>query len=235
MPGKRYVREKMASRACDACKVRKIRCSGTSPCARCTSSGIACTFNSSHGTRGPKKLRSSTIDKISKSQQEEQPVEVLENNTPTLQGTDVSEISNIIDIYNTRLYPIWPIVDSEELKEALKQTPVASHQLQLANAVALATVAQLKLLTLWNCASALSPSEEYSKDGSLNSLQVSFFLHIYYENIDGGGARSLLYLREAITIAQILRLEHETTYGSFSEEDQMMYRRVFWLLFISER
>lgn len=196
---------------------------------------MACTFNSSHGIRGPKKLRSSTIDRISKSQEEEGPIEILENNTTTLHRTDLTEISNIIDIYNTRLYPIWPIVNSDDLKEALQQTPVAPHQLQLANAVALATVAQLKLLTLWNCASALSPSEEYSKDGSLDSLRVSFFLHIYYENIDGGGARSLLYLREAITIAQILLLEHESTYISLSEGDQMMHRRVFWLLFISER
>ncbi len=228
----------MVSRACDACKVRKIRCSGASPCARCTSSAISCTFKSAHGVRGPKKLRGTTIDKISQSQRQNTQLSAPQDNE-TLQeaseSTDLSELLDIIDIYNTRLYPIWPIVNSAELKEALQQTPVASNQLRLSNAVALATVAQLKLLTLWDSNSALSPGDEYSKDGSLDSLRVSFFLHIYYENIEGGGARSLLYLREAITIAQILRLEHESTYSSLSEGDQMLYRRVFWLLFVSER
>ncbi|KAJ3542047.1 hypothetical protein NM208_g4310 [Fusarium decemcellulare] len=37
-----------ASRACDFCKRRKIRCSGTIPCSRCTSSGFTCLYESSY-------------------------------------------------------------------------------------------------------------------------------------------------------------------------------------------
>lgn len=35
--------------ACDACKRRKVKCTGTQPCDRCISSGVSCTFGSSAG------------------------------------------------------------------------------------------------------------------------------------------------------------------------------------------
>jgi hypothetical protein len=51
-------------RACDACKVRKVRCSNTIPCTCCVAIGIACTFNKNPSTRGPRKLRAKTIQQI---------------------------------------------------------------------------------------------------------------------------------------------------------------------------
>ncbi|KAK4497130.1 hypothetical protein PRZ48_011580 [Zasmidium cellare] len=35
--------------ACDACKRRKVKCTGTQPCDRCVASGVTCTFGSSAG------------------------------------------------------------------------------------------------------------------------------------------------------------------------------------------
>ncbi|KAM5355168.1 hypothetical protein ACJ41O_001814 [Fusarium nematophilum] len=37
-----------ASRACDYCKRRKIRCTGTLPCSRCTKMGLSCLYESSY-------------------------------------------------------------------------------------------------------------------------------------------------------------------------------------------
>lgn len=51
-------------RACDACKVRKVRCSNTTPCVCCVAIGIPCTFNKHPSTRGPRKLRAKTIQSI---------------------------------------------------------------------------------------------------------------------------------------------------------------------------
>ncbi|KAK9460472.1 uncharacterized protein V1516DRAFT_408969 [Lipomyces oligophaga] len=42
---------KNSTRACDTCKLRKIRCEGTQPCARCQRLNIDCTYNSKY-TRG---------------------------------------------------------------------------------------------------------------------------------------------------------------------------------------
>ncbi|KLU90414.1 hypothetical protein MAPG_10268 [Magnaporthiopsis poae ATCC 64411] len=40
-----------ASRACDTCKAKKARCSGTMPCTRCAERGLACLYDASY-TRG---------------------------------------------------------------------------------------------------------------------------------------------------------------------------------------
>lgn len=39
---------------------------------------------------------------------------------------------------------------------------------------------------------------------NLITLRIAFSLHVYHENQIAGGIKSLLYLREAITIGQIM-------------------------------
>ncbi|KAJ6440608.1 3-ketoacyl-CoA thiolase [Purpureocillium lavendulum] len=154
--------------------------------------------------------------------------------TPPLER--IAHLLEILDIYASRLYPIWPIVNTNELKEALLATSANSSASRLAHAIALATVAQLKLSTAWRGSPAACALDDGGDESNpLDNLRVSFFLHIYYENLEGGGRKSLLSLREAITLAQIERLEHESTYSSWDEQDQQLYRRVLWLLFVTER
>jgi hypothetical protein len=100
--------------------------------------------------------------------------------------------------------------------------------------VALATIAQLKLKTAWQ--PSVEEAESCGLDktfGLLDNLRIPFFLHV--ENASPGGAKSLVYLREAITQAQILRLDRESTYAPLSESCQQVSRRVLWLLFVTER
>lgn len=119
----------------------------------------------------------------------------------------------------------------------------------LANAVGAATIAQLKLERSNNddiAAAAAMESEcqrargFLQRDGreppvNLNALRISFFLHVYHENKSPGGFRSLLYLREAITIAQIMGLHKTAAYEFLPSVEQQMRRRILWLLFITER
>lgn len=241
MPGRPKVsRIRLARRACDSCKVRKIKCSEVPPCEGCSASGIECTFTTRQATRGPKGLREKTIQKIN---QRTKPATPSSSSSGSGDDETVSHVTDILDIYATRLFPLWPIVDAAELKDSLASgsaRPGSSSQ-RLADAVALATVGQLKLVTDWKgdaqaCRRrdvAGGPDAEFANP--LDDLRISFFLHVYYENLEGGGNNALLYLREAITHAQILRLEHESTYAKLSEMEQQLYRRVFWLLFVTER
>lgn len=114
----------------------------------------------------------------------------------------------------------------------------------LANAVGAATMAQLKLESLADTASASSMEAEChrsrgldcaGRDASLDTLRIAFFLHVYHENLEPGGVASLLYLREAITLAQIMGLHRESTYATLSLPEQEIRRRILWLLFITER
>ncbi|KAK2606320.1 hypothetical protein QQS21_003251 [Conoideocrella luteorostrata] len=254
MPARpRPPRSKLARRACDSCKVRKIRCSEAPPCDGCSASGIECTFTTQQGTRGPRGLRGKTIQKISESKQRARSASSSGSVSQQQSQAETSlHLADIIDIYATRLYPLWPIVDAAELKETLVSGSArhGSSTQRLADAVALATVGQLKLVTEWkgspqNCrrraASADANDDDNDDDDDktsanpLDDLRISFFLHVHYENLEGGGKNSLLYLREAITHAQILKLEHEASYATLSEAEQQLYRRVFWLLFVTER
>lgn len=155
--------------------------------------------------------------------------------TPLVEG--LPHLISILDTYAERLFPIWPVIDAADLKRKLLETPTQVNAArQLANAVALAAVAQLRLETPWR------PSVEQAEASGLGErldlldvLRISFFLHIFHENAAPGGTKSLVYLREAITQAQILRLDRESTYATLSEADQQVSRRILWLLFVTER
>lgn len=236
-------RAKLARRACDSCKVRKIRCTEIPPCNGCVASGIECTFNKLQATRGPRGLRARTIDKIQKKRRGE---ELDSSNDPSRDKgkekttpliDELPHLISILDTYAERLFPIWPIVDAAHLKQRLLETPSQLNATRhLAHAVALAAIAQLRLETPWQ------PKVEQTEASGLGNgldllhgLRISFFLHIYHENAAAGGTKSLVYLREAITQAQILRLDRESTYATLSEADQQVSRRVLWLLFVTER
>ncbi|KAI5464834.1 NADP-dependent oxidoreductase domain-containing protein [Mariannaea sp. PMI_226] len=236
-------RPKLARRACDSCKVRKIRCTEVPPCSGCVASGIECTFTRLQATRGPRGLRPKTIDKIEKKRRKESLDSADDSSACKGKEKETSLIDElphlieILDVYAERLFPIWPIVDAADLKQRLLETPgqlnAARH---LAHAVALAAVAQLRLEMPWQCR---LEQTEVSGLGEgldlLNGLRISFFLHIYHENAAAGGTKSLVYLREAITQAQILGLDRESTYSTLSEADQHVSRRILWLLFVTER
>ena len=237
MPRPKAARERLASKACDSCKVRKIRCTEVAPCAACERSGIDCTFKNTQAQRGPRGLRPVTIRRIQELDEGcGQPH--TSKPSPAADADQVHMLTTLVDIYAARLFTVWPILDTGNLKQALLVKPHHGGTWRLANAVGLATVAQLKLDTSWHpdpgqARRNSSPAAETANP--LDDLRVSFFLHVHHENSVPGGRESLLYLREAITVAQIMRLEQEGTYASLPDAEQHMYRRVLWLLFVTER
>lgn len=140
---------------------------------------------------------------------------------------------------------MWPIVAVESVIASLQRDEHDMEAYALANALGAAAAAQLKAnQSEFDAITASSMEEECQrsklliKDGSpvnLNGLRIAFFLHIYHENQQPGGVKSLLYLREAITLAQILGLHRERTYITLSDPDQQISRRILWLLFVTER
>lgn len=159
--------------------------------------------------------------------------------------TPISSLVLRICIYRLRLYPVWPIVAVEEIMASLKRDEQDMETYALATAIGAATIAQLKLSTSdSNAASASAMEAEcqrsklLSKDRpcvNLHTLRTAFFLHVYHENMEPGGPRSLLYLREAITMAQILNMHRESSYLKVPVEEQQIRRRILWLLFVTER
>ncbi|KAK2019936.1 fungal-specific transcription factor domain-containing protein [Colletotrichum eremochloae] len=289
---------KIGKRACDACKIRKIKCTEVPPCNGCVAIGTACTFNKAPATRGPRNLRAKTIRRIAQAQQESaaapsgsiSPIDdeaavastpaavaaapsrsplssdggssedagdptdrlrFVRQETTALQSQRTSSASLVLRlcIYRLRLFPVWPIIAVEEIMASLSRDADDLESYVLANAVGAATIAQLKLTTTDNDDPATASSMEaecqrsrmalQEREGglpmNLNWLRTSFFLHVYHENQEPGGAKSLLYLREAITIAQVMGLHKESSYMALPLPEQQMKRRILWLLFVTER
>ncbi|KAK3381807.1 hypothetical protein B0H63DRAFT_524491 [Podospora didyma] len=153
-------------------------------------------------------------------------------------------------IYRIRLFPVWPIVAVEGVIAALHRDSHDVETLALAVAVGAATMAQLKLDRFQDAglqdtltATSLEAACQRIRRGidnlnglaNLNTLRTSFFLHVYHENLEPGGAKSLLYLREAITLAQIMGLHRPSSYLSLDPAEDRLRRRILWLLFVTER
>ncbi|KAG9245899.1 fungal-specific transcription factor domain-containing protein [Calycina marina] len=281
-------------RACDACKIRKVRCSSTTPCTGCVAIGSPCTFNRLQGNRGPRKLRAKTINQIAQSQRcadglslptmevvrrtpvspsasiagsgsgpgpglptqhgSEWPLPPLVASPPISNPpaqmvpatiTPVATLTLHLCVYRLRMFPLWPIVAVEDLMVALQRGGEVTEEYALANAVAAATIVQLRLDPLKNSAEVVTV-ESMEREAqrvraigqmklTLNHLTIVFFLHVYHENLEAGGMKSLLHLREAITMAQMMGLHKESSYQGLSLEEQQFRRRVLWLLFVTER
>lgn len=139
-------------------------------------------------------------------------------------------------------------MDVEKVMSILQNTLDASLEVYaLATSVAAATIAQLRLernsqsnksvtsdAFAVECLKARNLSDYRSK-ANLDNVRTAFFLHVYYENQQPGGSESLLYLREAISLAQMMSLHREASYSGLPPEEQQIRRRVLWLLFVTER
>ncbi|CZR55952.1 related to transcription activator amyR [Phialocephala subalpina] len=70
---------------------------------------------------------------------------------------------------------------------------------------------------------------------TLVTVQASFFLFAALFCL-GKDNSAWFYIRESMTMLQLLRLHEETTYANFSDVEYATYcRRTFWLLFLTER
>ncbi|KAL4994224.1 fungal-specific transcription factor domain-containing protein [Aspergillus recurvatus] len=202
----------ITKKACDGCKVRKVRCGGGNPCDLLrTSRTLPLTWENC--------------------------------------SLPISVISPLLYIYHIRMYPVWPIVDVDDLIATLQQdSDRKDHEtMALATSIAAATMAQLRLgesstsdgsvradILAAECLEARKRFD-YRSRVNLNNIRTAFFLHVYYENQQPGGSESVLYLREAITMAQMMYLHREASYASLTADEQKIRRRVLWLLFVTER
>ncbi|KAL2819301.1 hypothetical protein BDW59DRAFT_165165 [Aspergillus cavernicola] len=237
-------------KACDGCKIRKVRCGGGHPCRPCVNARVQCSYNRVQQARGPQKLRATTRYLIEQNQRNDpappgpsQRDEIPPARLPT------NVIASLLYIYHLRMYAVWPVLYVDSLIATLQlDREGKDHETRaLATAVAAATMAQLRLgndsvedrfitadILVAECLEARK-SFDYRSRVNLNGVRTAFFLHVFYENQQPGGSESLLYLREAITLAQMMYLHREASYAGLTSHEQQLRRRVLWLLFVTER
>lgn len=77
-------------------------------------------------------------------------------------------------------------------------------------------------------------SFDYMEPVSTLSIMTSFFLFAYYGNHEQHG-KAWHYLQESITFSETLDMDQEQSYAKLDPVEAQWRRRLYWLLFITER
>ena len=77
-------------------------------------------------------------------------------------------------------------------------------------------------------------SYDYIESASTLSIMTSFFMFAYYGNHEKH-AKAWHYLQESITFAENLNMDDEASYAKLDPVEAQWRRRLYWLLFITER
>ena len=245
---------------CDGCSLRRVRCSGGQPCNECQNRSVVCSSLRTRKKRGPKGPRSRTSEKIESFQQQLQkekeqnskarwrevatPESIPETNFA--HRFTFEDYSPLLEVFRQRLYCIWPIVSYDDLVLKLRNDPSDFESYSLASALCAAVIAQLRLQE-YTTPIGLATSKNFEAEAqrlrqrfdhhehyTLSSLLTSFFLHIYFANCDKLRTAGF-YLRESLTYAHGLQLQHPNTYANVGPAKRQFMLRTYWILFISER
>ena len=75
---------------------------------------------------------------------------------------------------------------------------------------------------------------DYRSNPTIESVLVSFFLHVYYSSAKLNTS-AILYLKEAIAIAELLGLHDNTKYSNKPREEKHRLRNIYYILVVAER
>jgi hypothetical protein len=245
---------------CDSCFVRRVKCDRQDPCQTCLIRQQGCTYLRVRKRPGPKGPRSATTRKIDEIQrgitanvEMTTPGSIPTFESPVLHASSsripIPTYYAVLDIFQARLYDIWPITNIEDLKLRLKSLDSNPTAHALAAALCAATLAQIRIWLVPNpYPEDLSVTAEdfvkeclrvrlehhYHQEPSLQALVTSVFLHMYYANRDQI-TPATIYLREAITYADLLHLCHNSSSDPVKSEQRQLELRCYWIIFVTER
>lgn len=166
------------------------------------------------------------------------------------QRISTSCISQYLNVYQTRGYGIWPVVDAEALTARLLTHPEDLEAYGLATAISAAIVSQFAIdaepgspveghyrvsSSVFEVESKRARNDsDHLENVTISSILGSFFLHVYSANVGRMNASTVL-LGEAIVKAHILGLHKPTYYTAMAPVELQQTLRIYWLLFITER
>ncbi|KFY10570.1 hypothetical protein V492_04950 [Pseudogymnoascus sp. VKM F-4246] len=149
-------------------------------------------------------------------------------------------------------YPIMPVLDSEHIYDILPYMRNDPEQYSLIAALCAFIILQPEILGPPGFseqeAGPLPSSKffvgeaqrarrycDYIEIPTLIAVHTSFFLFSAHFPLENNNS-AWFYLREAMTMLQLLRYHDENTYSTMADPKYATYcRRTFWLLFITER
>lgn len=235
--------------ACDACSIRKVRCNGEYPCLNCISNNLDCTNVRVKKKPGPNRLKKKTIEAIKNLKKNELYINELDATFSTL-------FVKCLQAYENHFYAKWPVIHHSMLLEVLNKSPMSlKYEDPSLYALFCSLCAVISKRIGMVCSSEEIHLDEepeavgkmflkevlevrYTLDNQVdenpNSILTSFFLYEYYLHLNNGYSRAILYLREAITMINILQLQDEASYETLLKDERHRTRKIYYLVYITE-
>ncbi|ODV78864.1 uncharacterized protein CANTADRAFT_26001 [Suhomyces tanzawaensis NRRL Y-17324] len=263
-PAKRPKTRPKYTHPCDACLLRKVKCDQLTPCSRCVKLSLPCTNKRQRKRSGGARLRQETREAIYRNALDDPSSGTLSTTRRTFVPTlPMDKLLACLQIYQTWYYGVWPVVSVAQLILRLVTASSASAAVasfdttdniqaySLACALSAAIAIHATFITTSNALISLPPDLDlpylvdeavrarnfynYRHHPSPESLLTSFFLYVYHVNVKGCLASAIMYLREAITMAQVLGMHSEGMYHRKLPAETHRLRKIYFLLLVTER
>lgn len=231
-------------RACDPCKLRKVKCNGESPCPQCAHTGLRCLYSAakprSQGRRGriisEYRRRTSNLSSTSPGSQESL------TDDPTLNKAFFLEL---IPKYNQTVYPVHPILSEEEVRQNIESMDTDQEACSYVYAFAACTlnlafrrtpevVRTIERLIDKSLSSRQHIGPRQGFKPSVRLCMISLHLHNCLGALRELNA-SFFYLRDAATHAELFRIEDQRDVSPISVHVRVQRQRLYWLVYVQER
>ena len=259
-----HLNVKRACDCCHKRKVKCIG-DGTRSCKNCSLAGLTCTYNAVPQKKGPKGSRAKVISEIREIQRHAHlasptihafiPGDAQQNTfvrTPDLLSMEL--ITSCVDYFFANLYPTQPILHRQRVGEVIGQmdSSIEAYCLGVSLCAYMLIQPNMELPSTATAGTALQGSSvpyghilleealrvrkgyDYVENPSIWSVITSFFFFGSYFCLDKHNT-AWFHLREATTLAIVIHMHEEDSYTTLDCIESSRRRRLYWLLFVTER
>ncbi|KAH9878646.1 hypothetical protein IAQ61_001918 [Plenodomus lingam] len=267
--------QKRVSKACDACKRRKVKCNGQERCQQCAHLGLRCIYSPSskhrsQGKRGhiisefrrqtyhaaaisPPILPANTAQAGFQAPCVSLPPAIKRHNSDAASSVSLfpSQYSkafflDLIPDYMEGVYPVQPVISENELRQYIHVMDTDQDVRSFIYAFGGCT---LNLTRYGNrrteeVVQTIEELMDYSIDSmrrahkhfqfSVMRAMQSIFIHNCLMSLQGSDA-AFFYMRDAISIIQLLRIDNAEDAAQFSPPERSRRQRLYWQAYIHER
>ncbi|KAF2863324.1 hypothetical protein K470DRAFT_298015 [Piedraia hortae CBS 480.64] len=244
-------------RACDACHRRKVKCvgNGVLPCKNCSAANLSCTFNAVPQKKGPKGSRAKIISALRETRGHGSVLDMAQLSPSGMSRPSMltDELMwSCIEYFFVNLYPTQPILIRQDMVTAVAEMESNVEAYCLVLSVCAYMLIQPNM-TFTADGTKKSPQADanfgnsllqdvlrvrknynYVENCTIWSILTSFFIFASHFCLNKHNT-AWFHMREATTLTHMMGLADEGHYALLEEQESIRQRRLYWLLFLTER
>lgn len=255
--------KRRVSQACDACKLRKVKCNGQQRCQQCNHLDLKCVYSSAKTKQRTQRRRGRVI-----SQYKAATGDVISPTAPlrpaiasppeeprraSLSSTGSSQLhynapffESLIPDYIESVYPVNPIITAAEVQESINKMYTDKEHYAFVFAFGAVTLnltftgprhtpdLSRKITQMITTAVESRGAFMFEETITLRKIMVSMFLHNCLMTLRKLDP-AFFYMRDAISMIQLLRVDDEEEMAKFDVYERSKRQRLYWESFIHER